>query len=104
VLLDGAAARSCSTSLASVAGRRVTTIEGLEGRVADAVKAAWERLDVAQCGYCQPGQIVAATALLSQNGRPSDEDIDAAMDGNVCRCGTYVRIRAAIHMAAESLG
>jgi isoquinoline 1-oxidoreductase alpha subunit len=103
VLIDGAAARACSTPLSAVAGRQVTTIEGLEGKVAAAVKAAWERHDVAQCGYCQPGQVVAATALLAKNRRPSDEDIDEALDGNVCRCATYVRIRAAIHDAAKTL-
>jgi isoquinoline 1-oxidoreductase alpha subunit len=103
VHVDGEPVRSCSTPMSAVVGRKVTTIEGLGGHVAQAVRAAWEKLDVAQCGYCQPGQIVAATALLAKNRKPSDADIDAAMTGNVCRCGTYVRIRAAIHEAAKSL-
>jgi isoquinoline 1-oxidoreductase alpha subunit len=103
VHVDGEPVRSCVTPVSAVAGRNVTTIEGLMGPVAQAVRAAWEKLDVAQCGYCQPGQIVAATALLAKNPKPSDADIDAAMAGNVCRCGTYVRIRAAIHEAAKSL-
>jgi isoquinoline 1-oxidoreductase alpha subunit len=103
VHVDGEPVRSCSTPVSAVVGRKVTTIEGLGGPVAQAVRAAWEKLDVAQCGYCQPGQIVAATALLVKNRKPSDADIDAAMTGNVCRCGTYVRIRAAIHEAAKSL-
>ncbi len=103
VLLDGELARACATTVSEAAGRRVTTIEGLDGAAARAVKAAWNRLDVAQCGYCQPGQVVAATALLEKNHHPSDADIDTAMASNVCRCGTYVRIRAAIHEAARSL-
>jgi isoquinoline 1-oxidoreductase alpha subunit len=103
VHVDGEPVRSCSTPVSAVVGRKVTTIEGLAGPVAQAVRAAWEKLDVAQCGYCQPGQIVAATALLAKNRKPTDADIDAAMTGNVCRCGTYVRIRAAIHEAAKSL-
>jgi len=97
--------RSCSTPLSEVAGKRVTTIEGVAGaRVGDAVQAAWQKLDVVQCGYCQSGQIMSATALLASNPRPSDADIDAAMSGNICRCATYVRIRAAIHEAAGTLG
>jgi isoquinoline 1-oxidoreductase alpha subunit len=103
VHVDGEPVRSCVTPVSAVVGRNVTTIEGLTGAVVQAVRAAWEKLDVAQCGYCQPGQIVAATALLAKNRAPSDADIDAAMTGNVCRCGTYVRIRAAIHEAAKSL-
>jgi isoquinoline 1-oxidoreductase alpha subunit len=103
VHVDGEPVRSCSTPMSAVVGRKVTTIEGLGGPVAQAVRTAWEKLDVAQCGYCQPGQIVAATALLVKNRKPSDADIDAAMTGNLCRCGTYVRIRAAIHEAAKSL-
>ena len=88
-----------------MAGKRVTTIEGVAGaRVGDAVQAAWQKLDVVQCGYCQSGQIMSATALLASNPRPSDADIDAAMSGNICRCATYVRIRAAIHEAAGTLG
>jgi isoquinoline 1-oxidoreductase alpha subunit len=103
VHVDGAPVRSCVTPLAAAAGRNVTTIEGLQGRAADAVRAAWLELDVVQCGYCQSGQVMAATALLARNPKPSDADIDAAMAGNVCRCGTYPRIRAAIHAAAARL-
>ena len=95
--------RSCVTPLAAVAGQSVTTIEGLDSNQAKAVQAAWERLDVVQCGYCQSGQIMAATALLTGNPAPSDADIDAAMSGNICRCATYVRIRAAIKEAAKDL-
>ncbi len=104
VHVDGEPIRSCSASVADVEGAQVTTIEGLSGEAAAAVQAAWDKLDVVQCGYCQSGQIMSATALLSENPRPSDEDIDAAMSGNVCRCATYVRIRAAIHDAAKTLG
>ncbi len=105
VHLDGSPIRSCSTPLSSAAGKRVTTIEAVGGeRVGAAVQAAWQKLDVVQCGYCQSGQIMSATALLSTNPRPSDADIDAAMSGNICRCATYVRIRAAIHEAAKALG
>ncbi|MDM9561578.1 MULTISPECIES: (2Fe-2S)-binding protein [Bordetella] len=101
---DGAAIRSCVTPLAAVAGKKITTIEGVGAdSVGQAVQAAWRKLDVAQCGYCQSGQIMSATALLAQNKQPSDADIDAAMSGNVCRCATYVRIRAAIHEAARAL-
>jgi isoquinoline 1-oxidoreductase alpha subunit len=82
----------------------VTTIEGIDGKVAHAVQAAWDKLQVPQCGYCQSGQVMAATALLTRTPRPSDADIDAAMSGNLCRCGTYARIRAAIHDAAATLG
>lgn len=104
VHVDGAPVRACVTPVAAVAGRRVTTIEGLgEDEVDQAVQAAWEALNVVQCGYCQPGQMMSAAALLRANPRPSDEDIDNAMSGNVCRCATYVRIRAAIHDAARSL-
>jgi len=106
VLVDGQPVRSCVTPLAALGDKPVTTIEGLQAldaRVAGAVRAAWLKLDVAQCGYCQSGQIVAATALLKQNPAPSDADIDTAMAGNLCRCGTYPRIRAAIHAAAASL-
>jgi Aerobic-type carbon monoxide dehydrogenase, small subunit CoxS/CutS homologs len=104
VHVDGAPVRACVTPVAAVAGRRVTTIEGLgEDEVGQAVQAAWEALNVVQCGYCQPGQMMSAAALLRANPRPSDEDIDNAMSGNVCRCATYVRIRAAIHDAARSL-
>jgi isoquinoline 1-oxidoreductase alpha subunit len=104
VHIDGHAARSCVTPVEAVQGREIVTIEGASGTVAQAVQAAWRRLDVVQCGYCQCGQIMSAIALLSEIPRPSDADIDAAMTGNVCRCVTYVRIRAAIHEAARTLG
>jgi isoquinoline 1-oxidoreductase subunit alpha len=100
---DGAPIRSCQTTVADAAGMKITTIEGLEGKAADAVRSAWRSLDVPQCGYCQSGQIMSATALLSDNPNPTDEDIDSAMDGNVCRCATYHRIRTAIHLAAETM-
>ena len=105
VHLDGAAVRSCTVPVNSVAGKKVTTIEGLAGKDGklNAVQAAWMEHDVAQCGYCQAGQIMSATALLKNNPKPSDADIDAAMSGNLCRCGTYIRIRKAIHSAAEGL-
>jgi aerobic-type carbon monoxide dehydrogenase small subunit (CoxS/CutS family) len=101
VHLDGRAARSCVTPVSAAAGRRVTTIEGLSGPVAEALKLAWIDLEVPQCGYCQTGQIMSAAVLLEEEKKPSDADIDACMAGNVCRCATYVRIRAAIHKAAE---
>ena len=101
VHLDGQAVRSCTVPLAAAAGKRVTTIEGVSGDVAERVRRAWLGEDVAQCGYCQPGQIMSAVALLQANARPSDAEIDAAMRGNLCRCGTYQRIRRAIHKAAE---
>jgi len=104
VHIDGRAARSCVAPAAAVAGREVVTIEGVSGDVARAVQDAWRRLDVAQCGYCQSGQIMSAIALLSEIRRPSDADIDTAMGGNVCRCATYARIRAAIHDAAQAIG
>jgi isoquinoline 1-oxidoreductase alpha subunit len=103
VHIDGEPVRSCVTPLAAVGERDVTTIEGLQGAAALAVRAAWIKLDVVQCGYCQSGQIMAAEALLRKNPKPSDADIDAALAGNLCRCGTYPRIRAAIHEAARSL-
>lgn len=104
VHLDGQPVRSCSTPVSTVAGKKIVTIEGVDrGRVAKAVQTAWRRLDVVQCGYCQSGQIMSAVALLEKNRKPSDADIDAAMSGNLCRCATYVRIRAAIHEAAKSL-
>lgn len=103
VHIEGLAARSCSIMLGDAAGREVTTIESVSGKVADAVRNAWQKLDVVQCGYCQSGQIMNAIALLEQNPKPTDADIDASMVGNVCRCGTYVRIRAAIHEAAQAL-
>ena len=100
VHLDGLNRRSCVTPVAMVADRSVTTIEGLDGPVAAAVKDAWVAIDVPQCGYCQSGQVMSAIGLLSQNSKPSDDDIDGAMAGNVCRCATYFRIRKAIHQAA----
>src|SRR5208283_2167258 len=103
VQLDGKAIRSCVTPLSAVAGRNVTTIEGLKSKQAKAVQAAWIELQVPQCGYCQSGQVMSATALLEKNPAPSDADIDAAMSGNICRCATYSRIRAAIHAAAHSI-
>ena len=101
VHMDGVPIRSCQTFIEDVAGASVTTIEGLDSKPAQAVQAAWQELDVPQCGYCQSGQIMSATALLSETPKPTDEDIDAAMNGNVCRCATYHRIRKAIHRAAE---
>lgn len=104
VLLDGVPVRSCTTPISAAAGQKITTIEAVgQDRVGRAVQAAWVKHDVAQCGYCQSGQIMSATALLKGTKKPSDADIDAAMAGNVCRCGTYVRIRAAIHDAAKTL-
>jgi len=104
VHVDGQPTRSCITPLSAVRGKSVTTIEGVDGKVAHAVQAAWDKLQVPQCGYCQSGQVMSATALLSRMPRPTDADIDAAMSGNLCRCGTYARIRAAIHDAADALG
>src|SRR5471032_2113119 len=95
--------RSCVTPLSVMGARKVTTIEGLQSRAAKAVQKAWVDLDVVQCGYCQSGQIMSATALLEQNPAPTDTDIDNAMAGNICRCATYVRIRAAIHAASHQL-
>jgi isoquinoline 1-oxidoreductase subunit alpha len=104
VHVDGAATRSCVTPVSAVAGRRITTIEGVGvTRVGRAVQVAWIAQNVPQCGYCQSGQIMSAVALLSAKKQPSDADIDAAMSGNVCRCGTYNRIRAAIRQAGASL-
>jgi aerobic-type carbon monoxide dehydrogenase small subunit (CoxS/CutS family) len=103
VHLEGAAVRSCMLPLGSVQDRRVTTIEGLSKDRSHAVQRAWIELDVPQCGYCQSGQIMSAAALLEKTPRPSDAEIDAAMAGNICRCGTYPRIRKAIHRAAEIL-
>ena len=100
---DGVPIRSCQTFLEDVEGADITTIEGINGKAAEAIRSAWRELDVPQCGYCQSGQIMAATALLAETPKPTDEDIDAAMDGNVCRCATYVRIRKAIHVAAEKM-
>lgn len=103
VHIDGEAARSCSIMAGDAIRTEISTIEGVSGKVADAVKSAWQRLDVVQCGYCQSGQIMSAITLLTVNKKPTDADIDAAMEGNICRCGTYVRIRPAIHMAAQAL-
>ena len=103
VHLDGQPMRSCMLPLAAVAGRAVTTIEGLDTRAGRAVQAAWNELDVVQCGYCQSGQIMSAAALLERDPEPSDEDIESAMSGNVCRCATYVRIRKAIKEASRGL-
>ena len=103
VHLDGQPVRACQTRLGDVGAAKITTIEGISGPVAEAVRTAWRKLDVVQCGYCQSGQMMSAIGLLSDNKAPSDADIDAAMDGNVCRCGTYQRIRAAIHEAARTL-
>ncbi len=103
VHLDGQPVRACVTPLSAVGTRAVTTIEGLAGPDADALFAAWTALDVVQCGYCQPGQLMSACALLRTTPAPTDADIDAAMSGNLCRCGTYARIRAAIHQASGLL-
>ena len=103
VIMDGMTRRSCVTPISAVDGGYVETIEGLEGAEAQAVQDAWTKIDVPQCGWCQSGQVVSATALLRELPQPTDEDIDNAMAGNVCRCATYVRIRAAIHDAAKTL-
>jgi isoquinoline 1-oxidoreductase alpha subunit len=103
VHLDGQPVRSCQTPVGEAAGHEITTIEGVSGKVAEAVRTAWQDLDVVQCGYCQSGQIMQAIGLLSQTPKPSDGDIEAAMDGNVCRCATYGRIRSAIHDASTKL-
>jgi len=103
VHVDGAPTRACVTPHDGLDGEAISTIEGKDGRVADAVRAAWVDVQVPQCGYCQSGQIMAAIALLEDNPNPTDDDIDAAMTGNICRCATYVRIRAAIKDAARSL-
>ena len=105
VHIDGQATRSCVTPVSAVAGKKITTIEGVGATPAGkAVQAAWLSLNVPQCGYCQSGQIMSATALIEGHSTPSDADIDAAMAGNICRCGTYPRIRAAIKQAAGQLG
>jgi isoquinoline 1-oxidoreductase subunit alpha len=102
VHLNGMPRRSCVTPVSSIEGAQITTIEGIAGRTAEALKEAWLSLDVPQCGYCQSGQIMSAAALLNEIPQPTDTDIDRAMAGNVCRCATYVRIRAAIHQAAKT--
>jgi isoquinoline 1-oxidoreductase alpha subunit len=104
VHLDGVATRSCVTPISAAAGKKITTIEAVgTDPVGLAVQTAWIAHDVAQCGYCQSGQVMSATALLKGNKKPSDADIDAAMAGNICRCGTYARVRSAIHAAAATL-
>jgi isoquinoline 1-oxidoreductase subunit alpha len=103
VHVNGQPRRACVTPVSAVAGMEVTTIEGVEGPEADAVRAAWEEIDVPQCGYCQSGQIMTAISLVAEVPEPSDEDIDNAMAGNICRCATYIRIRRAIKSAAASL-
>lgn len=103
VHVDGVPVRSCQTFIDDLDGAKVTTIEGIDGKVAETVQTVWADLDVPQCGYCQSGQIMSAAALLAETPKPTDEDIDAAMSGNLCRCATYQRIRAAIHEAADRL-
>jgi isoquinoline 1-oxidoreductase subunit alpha len=103
VHVDGQPVRSCVTPVEAVANAQVTTIEGLSDKVAQAVQTAWQTLDVVQCGYCQSGQIMTAVALLAENEKPTDDDIDGALAGNICRCATYHRIRAAVHEAARLL-
>ena len=103
VHVDGQPVRACITQVRTVAGKKITTIEAMDAdAVGKKLQAAWLELGVPQCGYCQPGQIMSAAGLLKQNARPSDDDIDQAMSGNICRCGTYPRIRAAIKRASES--
>lgn len=101
VHLDGEPTRSCQVLVGDLGTSQITTIEGIESKAAVAVQTAWQKLDVVQCGYCQSGQIMAATALLAGNAKPSDSDINDAMSGNLCRCNTYHRIRAAVHEAAR---
>jgi isoquinoline 1-oxidoreductase alpha subunit len=101
VHVDGNPVRSCSYPVSAAAGKKITTIEGISEKIGEAVQKAWIELQVPQCGYCQSGQIMSATALLKNKPKPTDADIDAAMQGNLCRCGTYQRIRSAIHRAAE---
>lgn len=103
VHVDGKPVRSCSFPIAAAVGKKITTIEGVKDKIAEAVQNAWIELQVPQCGYCQSGQIMSATALLKTKPHPTDADIDAAMQGNLCRCGTYQRIRSAIHRAAEMI-
>jgi isoquinoline 1-oxidoreductase subunit alpha len=104
VHVNGAATRSCVTTIAEVNGKKITTIEGLAGATLHPLQKAWMDVDVAQCGYCQAGQLMSAAALLKEHPNPTDAQIDAAMDGNICRCGTYLRIREAIHQAAGGKG
>jgi isoquinoline 1-oxidoreductase alpha subunit len=103
VHLDGQPIRSCQTAIGDVGTGKVTTIEGIGGKIAETVQTVWTEMDVPQCGYCQSGQIMSAVALLAENKKPSDSDIDGAMAGNLCRCATYHRIRGAIHEAARRL-
>ena len=103
VSVDGAQEHSCQVTCGDVAGKSITTIEGLAGPVAEALFAAWDTLDVSQCGFCQPAQLMSASILLTQNPKPTDADIDQAMQHNLCRCATYARIRQAIHKAAAAL-
>lgn len=103
VHVDGNPVRSCSYPVSAAAGKKITTIEGISEKIGEAVQKAWIELQVPQCGYCQSGQIMSATALLKNKPKPTDADIDAAMQGNLCRCGTYQRIRSAIHRAAEMI-
>jgi isoquinoline 1-oxidoreductase alpha subunit len=103
VHLDGYPTRSCQTFLGDVEGAEVTTIEGLNSKLTETVQQVWAEMDVPQCGYCQSGQIMSAAALLAETPKPTDEDIDAAMNGNLCRCATYQRIRAAIHETARRM-
>jgi len=104
VHVEGTPTRSCVTPISAVTGKKITTIEGLNGRVAEAVQASWDKIQVPQCGYCQSGQVMAATALLTKTPNPTDAQIDNAMNGNICRCGTYGRVRTAIKEAAKKLG
>lgn len=104
VHVDGAAVRSCSLPVAGAEGKSITTIEGLAAKADHPVQQAWLEHDVPQCGYCQAGQIMTVAAFLKNNPNPSDAEIDAAMDGNICRCGTYLRIRAAVKTAASKMG
>jgi len=104
IYVDGTPVRSCQTSVEDGEGSEITTIEGLNGKITDTVRAVWTEMDVPQCGYCQSGQIMAAVALLTENSKPTDEDVNDALAGNLCRCGTYHRIRAGIHEAAKRLG
>jgi isoquinoline 1-oxidoreductase alpha subunit len=103
VHIDGVPTRSCQTAISDIEGASITTIEGLAGKVGETVQAVWAELDVPQCGYCQSGQIMSAAALLTETPKPTDDDIDSAMNGNLCRCATYQRIRTAIHEAAHRL-
>ncbi|MES2005226.1 MAG: (2Fe-2S)-binding protein [Bacteroidota bacterium] len=103
VHIDGTPVRSCSFPVSAAAGKKITTIEGISEKIGQAVQKAWVELQVPQCGYCQSGQIMSAAALLKSKPKPTDADIDAAMQGNLCRCGTYQRIRSAIHRAAEMI-